>query len=86
VLDDEQNPVPVQLAADRATPPVHEAERHGVVELGKVHAVLNAPLHVPWQTVPSPAQAARNAGGPTSGSPVTALHVPSDPATSHASH
>jgi hypothetical protein len=78
----EQLPRPSQYAVDVSVPPVHEAAEHTVdVPGGVPHATRFEPLHVALQT-PVPVHAGR---APT-GAPETGVHVPTLPATLHASH
>jgi hypothetical protein len=61
--------------------PLAQLDPHGV-PLVYAQAVLFAPSHVPSHAVPAPL----HAPCAPCGAPVIVLHVPIDPATSHASH
>jgi hypothetical protein len=76
-----QLPMPSQVAAAVALPSAQLAVRHDVVAGGYVHAARWVPSQVPPQ-VPVPLHAERMPRG----APVTAVQVPTDFATSHASH
>ena len=76
-----QVPRPSQVATVVSVPAVHEGAPHMVWSLGKVQLARFEPSQVPAHT-PLPPQARR----PAWGAPVTAVHAPSEPGTSHASH
>lgn len=82
VLGAGHDPEPLQLADAVAAPPVHKALRHDVELLGYAHAVRSNPLQLPPHSVPSLA----HDGRPPTGEPLTAVHVPAEPATPHDSH
>ena len=77
-----QAPAPAQEAPSVAVPPAHDGPRQEIESLGYVQAAGWAPSQLPPQSVPSEAQAARV----PCGAPVAGEHVPTLPATSHASH
>lgn len=62
-------------------PGVH-TDGHAVPLPGYVHDAVLTPLHVPAHIASVALQAVRGA----TGAPVTAVHVPSEPVTLHASH
>ena len=71
---------PLQLAAAVAVPLLQEAPRHCAV--GYVQLTTLLPSQLPPQALPSLAQAVRA----PCGTPLTATHWPTLPATSHAWH
>jgi hypothetical protein len=74
-------PAPLQPAASVATPCVQLGARHCTVESGYAQLVAE-PLHVPAHIEPSDWHTGRVPWG----APVTGVHVPTLPETSHASH
>lgn len=77
-----QDPAPVQNASSVATSAEHVDARHCTVPPGNVQLVRLVPSQAPPHVEPSLAHGARTPRG----DPTTGVHVPSAPATSHASH
>ena len=75
-------PAPSHFAPSVAVPAAHDGARHCVVPPGYVQAARVVPSHAPAQSEPSVAHAVFA----LCGVPVTGEHVPTLPATSHASH
>ena len=75
-------PAPLQDSANVAVPPVQDGLRHAIELPGYVHDAGCVPSQLPAQRVPSEAQAVRV----PCGAPVAGEHVPTLPATLHASH
>jgi hypothetical protein len=76
-----QLPAPSHVIACVSVDPLHDCAEHTVDAPGKLQAARVWPSQLPAHA-PLPAHAART---PT-GAPFTALHVPTEPATLHASH
>jgi hypothetical protein len=72
----------LQLAAEVAAPPVHEADRQDVADPGYAQALLVDPLQLPPHRLPS----LEHGGRAPMGEPATAEQVPTEPERAHASH
>jgi hypothetical protein len=76
-----QSPLPLQTDAVVILPLVQIAAAQTVVLSGKVQVLPSEPSHWAWQA-PVPPQGVRG----LSGLPLMALHLPTEPASSHDSH